>query len=219
MIELIQFPFSPFCLPTRRILEFSSATFKIINVPAQERSLVWKLTQQQYYGVPIIRDGKQIIFDDTDDQQIIAKYLDQKLELGLFPADREGEQSILWRFIENEIEGATFRLNDIYYRENLPASDQLQYLRFKERKFGRGCIEQWRQDQKVWLHKLETALVPFEHMLAHREFLLSERPLFVDFDLFGMLENFLFSGHYSLPKSQPNLREWHRCMQTIQIVK
>jgi glutathione S-transferase len=217
MIELIQFPFSPFCIPSRRILEFSGVKFKIINVPPQERSLVWKLTKQKYYGVPVIRDGAKIVFDDTDDQQIVAKHLDQKLNLGLFPAKCEGVQSILWRAIENEIEGATFRLNDIYYRENTSASGQLQYLRFKERKFGRGCIDQWRKDQKVWLKKLETGLVPFEQMLAHSEFLLGERPLFVDFDLFGMLENFLFSGHYALPKSQPNLREWHRCMKTIQI--
>jgi len=219
MIELIQFPFSPFCIPSRRILEFSGAKFKIINVPAQERSLVWKLTRQQYYGVPVLRDGKNIVFDETDDQQIVAKYLDQKLKLGLFPAAREGEQSILWRYIENEIEGAAFRLNDIHYRENLASPDQLQYLRFKERKFGRGCIDQWRKDQKIWLKKLEAALVPFEQMLAHSEFLLGERPLFVDFDLFGMLENFLFSGHYSFPKSLPNLRGWHRCLKTIQRVK
>jgi glutathione S-transferase len=215
MIELVQFPFSPFCIPTRRILEFSGAKFKIINVPPQERSLVWKLTGQKYYGVPVIRDGTKVVFDDTDDQQIVAKYLDQKLGLGLSSVKREGVQSILWRNIENEIEGATFRLNDIYYRENLPAADHLQYLRFKERKFGRGCIDQWRADQKGWLKKLETGLAPFEQMLAHADFLLAERPLFVDFDLFGMLENFLFSGHYSLPKSQPHLRGWHRRMKTI----
>jgi glutathione S-transferase len=219
MIELVQFPFSPFCLPTRRILEFSSEKFKIINVPAQERSLVWKLTKGQYYGVPTLRDGKKIIFDDTDDQQIVAKYLDKELELGLFPAAYEGVQSILWRYIENEIEGATFRLNDIYYQENLPAADRLQYLRFKERKFGRGCIAQWYRDQKVWVKKLETNLLPFEQMLAHSEFLLTDRPLFVDFDLFGMLENFLYSGHYQLPKSLPNVREWHRSMKTIRIVR
>src|ERR1035438_1531782 len=209
MIELIQFPFSPFCIPSRRILEFSGVKFKIINVPPQERLLVWRLTKQKYYCVPVIRDGAKIVFDDTDDQQIVAKHLDQKLNLGLFPAEREGVQSILWRTIENEIEGATFRLNDIYYRENASASDQLQYLRFKERKFGRGCIDQWRKDQKVWLKKLENGLAPFEQMLAHSEFLLGERPLFVDFDLFGMLENFLFSGHYQLPKPLPNVRKWN----------
>jgi glutathione S-transferase len=217
MIELIQFPFSPFCIPTRRILEFSGAKFKVINVPPQERSLVWKLTQQQYYGLPVVRDGKNIVFDDTDDQQIVAKYLDQKLKLDLFPAEREGEQSILWCYIENGIEGATFRLNDVYYQENLPAADQLQYLRFKERKFGRGCIDQWRAQKSDWLKKLETGLLPFEQMLAHSEYLLGERPLFVDFDLFGMLENFLFSGHYQLPKSRPQVRAWHRRMKTIRL--
>ena len=215
MIELIQFPFSPYCIPTRRILEFSGVKFKIINVPPQERGLVWKLTKQQYYGVPVIRDGAKIIFDDTDDQQIVAKYLDQKLKLGLFPAAQEGVQSILWRTIDGEIEGETFRLNDIYYRENTPASDHLQYLRFKERKFGRDCIDQWRAQKSDWLKKLEHSLVPFEQMLAHSEFLLASRPLFVDFDLFGMLENFLYSGHYSLPKSQPHLRKWHRRMKTV----
>ena len=218
MIELIQFPWSPFCLPARRILEFSGAKFKIINVPPQERALVWKLTKQKYYGVPVIRDGTKIIFDDTDDQQIVAKYLDRKLKLGLFPADRDGVQSILWRTIENEIEGATFRLNDSQYREFVKPAEQLQYLRFKERKFGRGCIDQWRKDQKVWLKKLEAGLVPFEQMLVNSEFLLAERPLFVDFDLFGMLENFLYSGHYRLPKSQPHLRKWHRRMKTIKFV-
>jgi glutathione S-transferase len=215
MIELIQFPFSPFCIPIRRILEYGGAKFKITNIPPQDRSLVWKLTRQKYYGVPVIRDGSNVIFDDTDDQQIIAKHLAKKLGLDLFPAAREGVQSILWRHIENEIEGAAFRLNDIHYRENTSAADQLQYLRFKERKFGRHCIDQWRAQKDDWLKKLEQGLVPYEQMLAHSRFLLGEQPLFVDFDLFGMLENFLYSGHYTLPKSLPCMRNWHRRMKTV----
>ena len=219
MIELIQFPWSPFCLPQRRILEFSGAPFKITNVPPHERALVWKLTKQRYYGVPIIRDGSKVVFETGDDSQVIAKYLDWKLKLGLFPAELEGVQSILWRYIENEVEGATFRLNDIYYqehhrREKLSAAAELQYLRFKERKFGRGCIDQWRAQSGGWLKKLEAGLVPFEQMVAHQPFLLGEHPRFVDFDLFGMVENFLFSGYYELPKSLPQLRRWHRRMKT-----
>jgi len=217
MIELVQFPWSPFCLPLRRILEFSGATFRIINIPPQDRSLVWKWTKQRYYGVPILKDGKNVIFEVSDESQVIAKYLDQKLGLGLFPAELEGVQSILWRFIENEVEGATFRLNDMYYKENAPASDQLQYLRFKERKFGRGCIDQWRADQKAWLNKLEQSLIPFEEMAMHHDFLLGERPRFVDFDLFGMLENFLYSGHYKLPARHNHLKTWHRRMNQLKM--
>jgi len=210
MIELIQFPWSPYCIVQRRILEFADAGFKIVNIPNQNRSLVWKLTKQRYYGVPVIKDGKTVVFELNDDSQVIAKYLDAKFQLGLFPFEREGVQSILWRCIENEIEGATFRLNDIYWRENVPPADQLDFLRFKERKFGRGCIDQWRKQQGEWLKRLEQGLVPFEEMAAHHPFLLGDCPHFVDFDLFGMLENFLYSGHYKLPSAHNHLADWHR---------
>jgi glutathione S-transferase len=215
MIELVQFPWSPFCLVTRCILEYSGTRFKTVNIPPQDRTLVWKLTRQRYYGVPILMDGKTDVFEVCEDSQVIAKYLDSKLGLGLFPAELEGVQSILWRFIENDVEGATFRLNDIYYKENAPARDQLQYLRFKERKFGKGCIDQWRAQQRDWLKKLEYSLLPFEEMLMHNSFLLGETPRFVDFNLFGMLKNFLYSGHYKLPARHKEIRLWHARMTTL----
>ena len=215
MIELIQFPWSPFCIVQRRILEFSGAPFKIINVPNHDRSLVWKLTKQRYYGVPIVKDGKNVLFEINDDSQVVAKYLDEELDLGLFPPELEGVQSILWRYIENEVEGAAFRLNDIYWRENVPPTGQLQFLRFKERKFGRGCIDQWRKQQGEWLKRLEQSLVPFEEMVAHHPFLLGNRPHFVDFDLFGMLGNFLYSGHYKLPPAHNHLQDWHGRMSKL----
>ena len=215
MIELIQFPWSPFCIVQRRILEYSGERFKITNIPNQDRSLVWKLTKQRYYGVPIIRDGKNVVFELNDHSQVIGKYLDQKLQLGLFPSALEGVQSLLWGAIENDIEGAAFRLNDIFWKENVPAAEQLQFLRFKERKFGRGCLEQWRAEQTAWRARLERLLLPFEEMLAHNSFLLGAAPRFVDFDLSGMLENFLYSGHYELPAAHPRVREWHQRMARL----
>jgi glutathione S-transferase len=215
MIELIQFPWSPFCIVQRRILEYSGAPFKITNIPNPDRSLVWKLTKQRYYGVPIIKDGKNVVFELNDDSQVIAKYLDEELDLGLFPPELEGVQSLLWRYIENEIEGAAFRLNDIYWLENVPAAEQLQFLRFKERKFGRGCLDQWRAAQTDWLKQLKDKLLPFEEMLAHQLFLLDGRPRFVDFDLFGMLETFLYSGHYQLTAAHSQIKGWHRRMARL----
>ncbi len=215
MIELIQFPWSPFCIVQRRILEFSGARFKIRNIPSNDRSLVWKLTKQRYYGVPAIKDGKTVVFEINEDTQVIAKYLDEEMELGLFPEKWRGVQSVLWGFIENEIEGATFRLNDVYWKEFVPPREQLPFLRHKERKFGRGCIDQWRREQSVWLKKLEDRLVPFEIILSHQQFLLDEQPRFIDFDLFGMLENFLYSGHYKLPARHKEIKKWHARMVTI----
>ena len=215
MIELIQFPWSPFCIVQRRILEYARARFSIVNIPNGDRSLVWRLTRRRYYGVPIIRDGKTVVFETDDHSQVIAKYLDDKLQLGLFPRELEGVQSLLWRYFENEVEGFGFKLNDIYWREFVPKSDELRFLRHKERKFGRGCLDQWRAQQKGLLSGLAQALIPCEQMLVGQRFLVDERPRFVDLDLYGMLANFLYSGHYKLPTAHTRLKEWYARMTTL----
>jgi glutathione S-transferase len=217
MIELIQFPWSPFCIVQRRILEFSEARFEILNIPNGDRALVWKLTKGRYYHVPIIRDGRNVVFEINECSQVIAKYLDQKLRLGLFPADLEGVQSILWTHIESHIEDVAFRLTDIHWRELVPKADHLRFLRHKERKFGRGCLDQWRTLEPDLLAQLTDRLLAFEEMLSYQPFLLDARPRFVDFDLYGMLGNFLYTGHYRLPRSRPMIQKWYRRMTAAKL--
>lgn len=209
MIELYQFPWSPFCIVQRRILEYAQARFRVVNVPNPDRNLIWNLTRGRYYGVPVIKEGRSVIFETDDDSQVIAKYIESRLDLGLFPRRWEGVQDVLWRYIENEIEGLTFRLNDIYACEFVPKRDWLGFLRHKERKFGRGCLDAWRGQQSELLDQLTARLGLFEVMLQERPFLLDDQPRFVDFDLYGMLANFLYSGHYQLPKSRSQLTEWY----------
>jgi len=217
MIELIQFPWTPFCIVIRRMLEYSRAPFKITNIPNGDRSLIWKLTKEQYYGVPVIRDGANVVFERDHDSQVIARYLDAKLKLDLFPGDAEGLQTILWGYIENTVEDIGFRLNDIYWEEMVAPKDRLLFLRHKERKFGRGCIDQWRRDQKEMVAEFARRILPFEEMLRAHRFLLGERPRFVDFDLCGMLGNYLHSGHYQLPRAHARLRQWYEMMGKVDL--
>jgi glutathione S-transferase len=212
MIELIQIPYSPFCLVQRRILEFAGVRFRIRSIPNGDRSLVWRLTKQRYDQVPIIRDGRTVVFETDDESQVIAKYLDNKFGLGLFPREWAGIQFCLWRYFENDLEALTFRLNDIYWQEMIPPTQRLAFRRHKERKFGRGCLEQWAAEQAKLLEELAHRLVPCEQMLMHRPFLLAGRPLFADFDLYGMLANFLYSGHYQLPAAHNRLQDWYARM-------
>jgi len=216
MIELFQFPWSPFCIVQHRILSFSGAPFKIVPVPNTDRTVIWKLTRQRYYGVPILRDGKSVIFEVNEQSQVLAKYLESKLRLGLFPRKWEGVQSIIWEHIENRIEGLCFRLNDIYWREMVPEVEHVAFVRHKERKFGRGCLETWKSTQKTMLSELKQELVPFEEMLGTHPYLLDDRPRFIDFNLFGMIDNFLYSGHYQLPRAHNRLAKWHHRMKSIQ---
>ncbi len=215
MIDLLQIPWSPYCLVQRRILEFSGRSFRLVNLPPSDRSRIWRLTRERYYQVPVVKDGRNVIFETDDNSQVIAKYLDAKLGLDLFPAQWDGLQRILWRYIENDLEGVGFKLNDVYYREFVPLTEQLAFLRHKERRFGRGCVDQWAARRKELQAELSSLLVPFEQMLASRPFLLDTRPRFVDFDLWGILSNFLYSGHYSLPPVHPKVRMWHRRMAKL----
>jgi len=219
MIELIQFPWSPFCIVQRRILQFSGAKFKIANIPNTDRSGVWKLTKGRYYQVPILKDRRTVVFETGDDSQVIAKYLDNRLQLGLFPRELEGVQSLLWRVIEDQVEGYGFKLNDIYWQELVPKPEWWAFVRHKERKFGRHCLDLWRQQQTQLLDGLVHSLLPFEQMLVAHPFLLDDRPRFVDFDLFGILGNFLYSGHYKLPAAHPRLRDWHRRVAKSKFVR
>jgi len=214
MIQLIQIPYSPFCLVQRRLLQYAGVPFQVVNVPNADRALVWRLTRQRYYAVPILKDGRTVIFETDENSQVLAKYLDAKFGLGLFPRPWEGLQDVLWRYFENEIEAVGFKLNDIYYRENVPRGEWVGFIRHKERKFGSGCLDQWRRQQADLLVQLTQRLIPCEQMLRCRPCLLAERPLFIDFDLYGMLANFLYSGHYQLPAGLPLLRDWYVRMTT-----
>jgi glutathione S-transferase len=217
MIELIQFPWSPYCLVQKRILDFSGVRYKTINIAPSNRSLIWRLSKQRYYQVPVVRTRPNLLFETDENSQVIAKFLDSELQLGLFPHRWDGVQDLLWRYIENDVEGITFKLNDAHFRKFVPPAEQLPYLRFKERKFGRGCLAQWLAHHDALQADLAHRLLPFEQMLAHRSFLLEDQPHFVDFDLWGMLANFLYSGSYQLPVALPQVRRWYERMSKLKL--
>jgi len=216
MIELFQFPWSPYCLVQRRILEYGKIPHRIVNIKQSDRSPIWKLTRHRYYQVPVLKDGRQVLFETEDNSQVIAKYVESKFCLGLFPERWEGLQSLVWRYIENDVEGLTFKLNDAHFREFVPKDEQLPYQRHKERKFGRGCLDRWLVGRQQLVAELAEALIPFEQMLGHRQFLLDDQPHFVDFDLWGMLSNFLYSGRYKLPPIHPKIKVWYARMTHLE---
>jgi glutathione S-transferase len=95
----------------------------------------------------------------------------------------------------------------------------MNYLRFKERKFGKGCLQQWLEQRAGLQRRLVEKLTPYEKMLSTRPFLLDRKPCFVDFDLWGMLSNFLYSGNYKFPASRPRLKAWYARMSKIKSEK
>jgi glutathione S-transferase len=211
VIKLIQFPWSPFCVTIRRILERNRIPHRIQNIPSQVRDTIIHATKGRSYSVPCVIDGKTAVADFTDFGQEVALYIDRKHKLALFPREKEGIQAILARYIENDLESVGFKVDDSYVIPSLPLVERVMLTRFKERKFGKGCIQQWTKDRAKLNRQFAELLAPIDNMLASSQFLIAARPLFVDYDLYGILGNYLYCGKTKLP-SLRNLQRWHRAM-------
>jgi glutathione S-transferase len=167
--------------------------------------------------VPIIRDGKYVVFEMNDDSQVIAKYLDEKLHLGLFSGSLEGVQSILWRNIENEIEGAASGLTTFTGRKTCPRRSSCNFCGSRNASLAAAASTSGASSKVPGLRNWSRDCCRSRRCWRTNSFLLGEEPCFVDFDLFGMLENFLHSGHYELPATYPHIKEWHSRMAGLKI--
>jgi glutathione S-transferase len=214
-MNLIQLPFSPFCISIRRMLDWAGAAYRVTDVTYADRRAVVAATRGAYYQVPVLVDGRKTVWDKTDFGQEVARHVDRKFGLDCFPPRLEGLQALLARHIENEVEGAAFRIGDTFLIPTMPLYERTMAIRHKERKFGKGCVESWRSHLKWWQQQLHDALAPCDQTLEYRRFLLGERPHFVDFDLYGVLGNYLFSGKTKLPPRLKNLRRWHESMTEL----
>src|ERR1051325_8255442 len=114
MITLIQFPWSPFCITIRRILERHRIPHHIQNIASHDREPVIRATKGRAYTVPCLIDGKTAVADFTAFRQEVARHIDRKYKVGLFPRDKEGIQAVLARYIENDLEMVGFKVNDSY---------------------------------------------------------------------------------------------------------
>ena len=54
-------------------------------------------------------------------------------------------------------------------------------------------------------------LAPLDNLLATSPFLAGDHPLFLDYDLYGILGNYLYNGKTKIPPLK-NLHRWHRQM-------
>lgn len=211
MLTLIQFPWSPFCITVRHILERNGIPFRLRNIPYHERASIIRATNGRGHTVPCVVDGKHAVCDVTDFGQKVARYVDRRNQLNLFPKRLEGLQHVLSRYIENDLETVGFKVNDSYIIPARPMVERVMLIRHKERKFGKGCVQEWTSHRNYLSDQFEELLRPIDNMLSGSPFLISDRPLFVDYDLYGVIGNYLFSGKTTLA-SLAHLRRWHRAM-------
>src|SRR5438093_7893841 len=105
-LTLVQIPFSPFAIPIRLMLAAAGVPHRILDLAAWDRRAVLELTGGAYYAVPVAVDGDRspvvVVYESRDDAVEVARYVDAKLGLGLFPPESEGINQILVQYVEGQ---------------------------------------------------------------------------------------------------------------------
>ena len=209
-VTLYEMAHSPFCIPIAQVMTACGIEFERREVPNWDRSELLRLTDGAYYSVPVVQHDGRVVFESGADSQDVAHYVDTTFARGaLFPAALDGLQAIVIDFLENEVESLTFKLVDIHYIPAIPdVAARGMTVRHKERKFGRGCIKQWRRDAAEIREAADRLLARFETTLLHSPFLFGDTPLYSDFLLFGIVGNLTYRGWNELSPAQPALKKW-----------
>ncbi|MEO6846594.1 MAG: glutathione S-transferase family protein [Chthoniobacterales bacterium] len=213
-LTIYQVPISPYCISTLQALKALRASVKIVNVNYATRDEVIQASGGKYYAVPLLKDRSRVVMESSGDSQDIARYIDRKFGKGkLFPSKLEGLQSIILHHLENDVEGISFQLADPFF---LPTLKDIQTrtlaIRHKERKFGAGCIAQWKKDRKAIQAKVDAMLLSYDKILRHSDFLFGSEPVYSDFMLFGVIGNFTFNGWNKLNPKFKALIRWNKRM-------
>ena len=209
-IILQEMAHSPFCIPIAQAMTACGVGFERREVPNWDRGELLRLTGGAYYSVPLLQHDGRIVYETGADSQDVARYVDATFARGaLFPPALDGLQAIVIDFLENEVEARTFKLADIHYVPSIAdLAGRGMTVRHKERKFGRGCIEQWQHDAAAIRAEADKLLGRFETTLLHSPFLFGDAPVYSDFLLFGIIGNLTYRGWNELSAAQPALKTW-----------
>ena len=219
-LTIYQMAYSPFCIPITAALRACGVAFETKEIPNWDRSELLRLTGGTYYQVPVLVHDGRIVTESSGDSEDIAHYVDQHFARGrLFPERLNGLQQIVIEFLSDDVEFHTFRLLDPHTLDTItdPVARGL-FLRHKERKFGRGCVEQWRRDACTIRSEADRLLERFEVTLRHSPFLFGDAPVYSDFLLYGILGNLTYGGHNGLHANQTALAEWSGRMETVSLM-
>lgn len=220
-LTIYQMAYSPFCIPITAALRACGVPFETKEIPNWDRTELLRLTDGAYYQVPVLVHDGCVITESSGDSEDIAHFVDQHFAKGrLFPERLDGLQQIVIEFLSDDVEFQTFRLLDPYTLDKIgdPVARGL-FLRHKERKFGRGCVEQWRRDAAAIRAEADRLLGRFEITLRHSPFLFGEAPVYSDFLLYGILGNLTFGGHHRLNAQQSALTDWSQRMEKVSLVQ
>ena len=214
-LTVYQMPHSPYCIPITAALEGFGVEFEVLNVTPHTREEVITASSGNHYQVPMLDHDGQMVGESTAESIDVARYVDRVFAGGrLFPPAIEAAHLPLVERIENEFELAGFVLIDPHHIDSFEdVVSRTMMIRHKERRFGVGCVEDWRERHDELFAHFVDLMAPAETTLAEQGFLFGDTPVYADYALLGVIGNVTYKGVNALPDSLTNIARWRGALE------
>lgn len=182
-MRLFRLRYSPFALKVQKVLDLLGLPYETVDVPYGDRSELVAVTGG-YIQVPVLVDDDGTVI--VDSRAICAHLLHGERAARLVPPPWEGPIWAYADWCDGPLEDVCFRLATPAVRRQFPhPADRALYTFIKERKFGRGCVEEWERTASDLTARIRDMLVPTLRTLAQRPFIFGDRVTLADAALYG----------------------------------
>jgi glutathione S-transferase len=217
-MRLFHFPTSTYSRKVQRCLELKGLAFELVEVPYLDRRELATLTGG-YVMVPVLEDAGRVVVDSP----AITAYLDERYAPSLRPGALAGAAMIFEQWADTTFEDVAFRIATPGAMERLVANnggraDVAGMYRFgKERKFGAGCIEAWRDGEATLTAQLAQLSVPLVRALEAHPFLLGDAPTLADAAVWGPLATIEYVMPGWVRAKLAALADWYERVATARL--
>jgi glutathione S-transferase len=205
-MKLYRFEYSCFARKVQMVLDLLGLRYEIVEVPFGDRSGLVAVTGG-YVQVPVLVDdaGKVTV----DSRAICEELLRSTRGARLVPAPWQGP---IWGYsdwVDGPLEDVLFRIASPGVRRRFARpADAAMFTFIKERKFGRGCVDEWERTAGELMASARRMLAPTFETLRQQPFVFAATPTLADAALYGQCA-MLRGADPAMPAAlAPELGEW-----------
>ncbi|HUI27498.1 MAG TPA: glutathione S-transferase family protein [Candidatus Kryptonia bacterium] len=205
-MKLYRFEYSCYARKAQMVLDLLGRRYEVVEVPFGDRTELATLTGG-YIQVPVLVDdaGKVTV----DSRAICEELLRGRQGERLVPPPWQGPIWAYADWCDGPLEDVMFRIASPKLRHHFPrAADRALFVFVKERKFGKGCVDEWERSAADLSARVRTMLGPTIETLRQRPFIFGDHPTLADAALYGQCAMLQFANPAMPAALSRELREW-----------
>jgi glutathione S-transferase len=185
-MKLYRLAYSCYARKAQMVLDLLKVDYDCIDVDFGDRSELATLTGG-YIQVPVLVDDEGAVI--VDSRAICAALVARESGKRLVPSPWQGPIWAYADWCDGPLEDVMFRIATPLARKDFFTDpwERALYVFVKERKFGRGCVDEWARTHDELVARAAELLVPSRETLARTPFLFGSEPTLADAALYGQL--------------------------------